>query len=167
MPLRCPKMYSRIFGFHRFVWWPKWTPASRSSFIVTAVKSSLLQVPPCATRRTPLALGELEPGARPALSVLFSLLHARIARENPRLLQFRPQRRLELHERPGDAVPHRARLPRLAPARHVDQDVELVVRLGQDQGLPHDALEGVVREPLVLTETHDKFEERKSTRLNS
>src|SRR5438309_11866813 len=30
MPLRAPKMYGFIFGFQRLVWWPKWTPASRS-----------------------------------------------------------------------------------------------------------------------------------------
>jgi hypothetical protein len=29
-------MYSFIFGFQRFVWCPKWTPASRSSFIETS-----------------------------------------------------------------------------------------------------------------------------------
>src|SRR5215510_4051874 len=34
MPFRSPKMYFAIFGFHRLVWWPKWTPASSSSFIV-------------------------------------------------------------------------------------------------------------------------------------
>src|SRR3972149_1230595 len=34
MPLRSPKMYLAILGFHRLVWWPKWTPASSSSFIV-------------------------------------------------------------------------------------------------------------------------------------
>ena len=31
MPPRSPKMKRRIFGFQRRVWWPKWTPASRSS----------------------------------------------------------------------------------------------------------------------------------------
>src|SRR6267142_3494804 len=36
MPLRSPKMYFCIFGFHRFVWWPKCTPASSNSFIVSA-----------------------------------------------------------------------------------------------------------------------------------
>src|SRR5579875_1812217 len=35
MPLRSPKMNLFIFGFQRRVWWPKWTPASRSCFIVT------------------------------------------------------------------------------------------------------------------------------------
>src|SRR5205085_9668524 len=36
MPLRSPKMYFCIFGFQRFVWWPKCTPASSSSFMVSA-----------------------------------------------------------------------------------------------------------------------------------
>ena len=35
MPLRSPKMYSFIFGFQRRVWWPKWTPASSRSFMLT------------------------------------------------------------------------------------------------------------------------------------
>ena len=35
MPLRAPKMYGRIFGFQRLVWWPKWTPASSSCRIET------------------------------------------------------------------------------------------------------------------------------------
>ena len=35
MPLRASKMYFFIFGFQRLVWWPKWTPASRSIFMVT------------------------------------------------------------------------------------------------------------------------------------
>src|SRR5271169_4794885 len=30
MLLRVPKMYSDIFGFQRWAWWPKWTPASNS-----------------------------------------------------------------------------------------------------------------------------------------
>src|SRR5712691_5377633 len=40
MPLRSPKMYSFIFGFQRRTWWPKWTPASKSSFIVNETKLS-------------------------------------------------------------------------------------------------------------------------------
>src|SRR3989442_10726693 len=31
MPERSAKMKRRIFGFHRRVWWPKWTPASSRS----------------------------------------------------------------------------------------------------------------------------------------
>src|SRR5581483_7720734 len=37
MPLRAPKMYGFIFGFQRLVWWPKWTPASRSCFMLISV----------------------------------------------------------------------------------------------------------------------------------
>jgi len=29
-------MYRFIFGFQRLVWWPKWTPASRSCLSVTS-----------------------------------------------------------------------------------------------------------------------------------
>src|ERR1019366_6560204 len=36
MPLRSPRMKRRIFGFHRRVWWPKWTPASSSWRTVTS-----------------------------------------------------------------------------------------------------------------------------------
>src|SRR5436190_1909153 len=35
MPPRSVKMKRFIFGFQRRVWWPKWTPASRSSFMET------------------------------------------------------------------------------------------------------------------------------------
>src|SRR6478609_6314450 len=35
MPLRSPKMKRFIFGFQRRVWWPKWTRASSSCFMVT------------------------------------------------------------------------------------------------------------------------------------
>src|SRR3981081_4471066 len=36
MPLRSAKMKRFIFGFQRRVWWPQWTPASRSWFMVEA-----------------------------------------------------------------------------------------------------------------------------------
>src|ERR671910_3592664 len=35
MPLRSLKMKRFIFGFHRRVWCPKWTPLSSSCFMVT------------------------------------------------------------------------------------------------------------------------------------
>src|ERR687892_2593455 len=35
MPPRSVKMKRRILGFQRRVWWPKWTPASRSSRMET------------------------------------------------------------------------------------------------------------------------------------
>src|SRR5262252_5789446 len=48
MPLRSPKMYFCIFGFQRLVWWPKCTPASRSSFIVNVamIVASPFGLPP-------------------------------------------------------------------------------------------------------------------------
>src|SRR4029079_8716669 len=42
MPLRSPKMNRRIFGFQRRVWWPKWTPASSSCFMVTTASGTSL-----------------------------------------------------------------------------------------------------------------------------
>src|ERR1700682_1639581 len=39
MPLRSPKMYFCILGFQRLVWWPKCTPASSNSFMVSAAIS--------------------------------------------------------------------------------------------------------------------------------
>src|SRR5437899_9546627 len=44
MPFRAPMMYGFILGFQRLVWWPKWTPASSSCFIVT----SLIPILSCA-----------------------------------------------------------------------------------------------------------------------
>ena len=46
MPLRSPKMYCFIFGFHRFVWWPKCTPASRRSFSDRIGDAPLLRIDP-------------------------------------------------------------------------------------------------------------------------
>src|SRR6185295_16491579 len=43
MPFRSPKMYFAIFGFQRLVWWPKWTPASRSSFMVICAIAGYLR----------------------------------------------------------------------------------------------------------------------------
>src|SRR4029453_14968817 len=104
MPLRSPKMYSFIFGFQRFVWCPKWTPASSSSLILTVVdKYRLLVVsitagtPPWrpAFRPPPgdarggswLTLAELEPTPGALLPVLLALLDARVARQEAGLLE--------------------------------------------------------------------------------
>src|SRR6476646_6414344 len=80
MPLRSPKMYSFIFGFHRLVWWPKCTPASSRSFNAIATKK-----PPQSVRRsrTLLTFAELEALARSGHTVLLALFRARIAREEP------------------------------------------------------------------------------------
>src|SRR5215467_1030851 len=55
MPLRSPKMYFCIFGFQRLVWWPKCTPASRSSFIVNVamIVASPFGLPPIPSGSTP------------------------------------------------------------------------------------------------------------------
>src|SRR5438094_1720908 len=37
-------MYGFIFGFQRLVWWPKWTPASIMSRIVSGVSSDGISV---------------------------------------------------------------------------------------------------------------------------
>ena len=46
IPLRSAKMYSRIFGFQRRVWCPKWTPASSSCFMLVAATCEPPVVPP-------------------------------------------------------------------------------------------------------------------------
>jgi hypothetical protein len=40
-----------IFGFHRRVWWPKWTPASSSCRMETTAIEMFLSVAPLAQRR--------------------------------------------------------------------------------------------------------------------
>src|SRR6266446_5472434 len=118
MPFLWPKMNSRIFGFQRLVWCPKWTPASRSSFIVTAAKWSPFPSWPGPSKKPGAGstLRELEPGTRSALPVLLALLDARVARQEAGRLQARPQGRVELDQRPRDAVTHRPGLSRLSAA---------------------------------------------------
>src|SRR5258705_4910368 len=95
MPLRSPKMYFCIFGFHRFVWWPKCTPASSSSFIVSA-----------AMRPPSVCLRRAQKGARPShrmcpacvmvvlrrvLAVEPDVLFAQIAHPDPVLAAAQPE----------------------------------------------------------------------------
>src|SRR5580765_1311307 len=94
-----------IFGFHRFVWCPKWTPASRRSFIETEAK-----VPP--SRDDVLALRVLEPLARSGLTVFLPFLLPRISRQKAFRLELLAQLGVEVEQRPGHAVPDRPRLPR-------------------------------------------------------
>src|SRR6185436_9827032 len=93
MPFRSPKMYSFIFGFHRFVWWPKCTPASSRSFI--AIPGNLVSF--C------LAFTELESLAGASESVLLAFLDPRVRRQQAVLLQRLPQLPVEAHERARDA----------------------------------------------------------------
>src|SRR5687768_706084 len=127
MPFRSPKMYSFIFGFHRFVWWPKCTPASSRSFIAIPDKR-----PPVVS----LAFAELEPLPGASQTVLLAFLDARVGRQQPVLLQRLAQLGVERHERARDAEPHGARLPVHATALDRRQDVELVDGLGQRQRPP-------------------------------
>src|SRR5918995_4608683 len=56
MPLRSPKRNFFIFGFHRLVWCPKWTPASNNSLIdTTPIPSPPLKAcrAPCDGRGSP------------------------------------------------------------------------------------------------------------------
>src|SRR5436189_1530267 len=146
MPFRSPKMYSFIFGFQRFVWWPKCTPASRRSFIAIAAKSFSFKPatqngPPCA-----LTLAELEALARSGHAVLLALLRARVAREEPFVLQTLAQLEVVLDQRARNAQTHGARLSGHAAAGHRRQNVELVGGLGEDERGPNLRAERFSRE---------------------
>src|SRR6185503_9493596 len=100
MPFRSPKMNGFIFGFHRFVWWPKWTPASSRSFVAIPDK-----FPPSV-----LALAELEALARASQPVLLALLHPRVGCEEPVLLQSLAKFDVVGAERARDTQPDRTGL---------------------------------------------------------
>src|SRR6266550_598132 len=100
MPLRSPKMYCFIFGFQRFVWCPKWTPASSKSFNAIPLKFPPITLP----------FAELEALARALLAVFLALLDARVARQEAFLLQPRAQLEVVPHQRAGDAEAQRAGL---------------------------------------------------------
>src|SRR5262252_3120634 len=113
MPFRSPKMNSFIFGFQRFVWCPKWTPASSRSFNAIPFK-----VPPLLTAPIgDLAFAELEALARALLPVLLALLDARIARQEALFLELRPQLGVVFHERARDPEAERASLAGDSAAR--------------------------------------------------
>src|SRR5688572_15968831 len=131
-------MYSFIFGFHRFVWWPKCTPASSRSFIAIPGK-----VPPSLPERLGgvppfrLAFTELEALACAGQPILLAFLDARVGREQAVLLQLLAQLAIELDERAGDAEAHGASLPVHTAAGDGCQDVELLPGLGDQQRPPH------------------------------
>src|SRR5688500_20411144 len=81
-------MYSFIFGFHRFVWWPKCTPASSRSFIAIPGKA-----PPFL-----LTFTELEALACARQPILLAFLDARVGRQQTVLLQLLAQLGVELDE---------------------------------------------------------------------
>jgi hypothetical protein len=51
IPLRSMKMNRFIFGFHRRAWCPKWTPDSKSCFIVTTANAFSLDASASRPRR--------------------------------------------------------------------------------------------------------------------
>src|SRR6185369_7386750 len=104
MPFRSPKMYSFIFGFQRFVWWPKCTPASSSSFIAIAANLALLTAGPTACAAS-LTFAELEPFPRAGHAVLLAFLGACVARQEPFVLQRLAQLEIVGDERARDAEP--------------------------------------------------------------
>src|SRR5262249_34827669 len=118
-----PKMKGFIFGFQRFVWCPKWTPASSRSF-----NAIPFNCPPMK-----LAFAELEALARALLSVLLALLDPRIARQEAFFLQLRPELHVVLHERARDAEAQRAGLAGDPAAGDRREDVELLARFGDGQ----------------------------------
>src|SRR5438105_2829906 len=126
MPLRSPKMYSFIFGFQRFVWCPKCTPASNKSFIAIAAKR-----PPCRL----LAFAELETLARSRHAVFLALCGAGVAGQQPLVFEALAQLRVVADERAGDAQTHGARLARDAAAGNGGQNVELVGRFREHERL--------------------------------
>src|SRR4051812_1866873 len=137
-------MYSFIFGFQRFVWWPKCTPASSSSFIAIAAKLILLRssrlsalgyqlIAEGCELKAALTFAELEAFARPSHPVFLALLGARVARQETFTLQRLAQLQVVLDERARDPQPHCAGLSGHAAAGDRGKDVELVCRLGEHQ----------------------------------
>src|SRR3954471_13073421 len=123
MPFRSPKMNSFIFGFQRFVWWPKCTPASSRSFNAIPFK-----VPPLLTAIGTLPFAELEALARALLPVLLAFLDPRVAGQEAFLLELRPQFEVVLDQRPRDAEAQRAGLAGDAAAGNRREHVELIGR---------------------------------------
>src|SRR5258705_386179 len=139
MPFRSSKMYSFIFGFQRFVWWPKCTPASRRSFIAIPGNSSSFS----------LAFAELEALARASHSVFLAFLDARVRCQQPVLLQLLAELRVVLDESPRDRQPHGARLPVDTAAGDRREDIELLPRLREEQGPADLRPQRVGREVLI------------------
>src|SRR3954462_7400395 len=79
------------------------------------------------SRRAASALGELERSPRFGPAVFLPLDHARVAGEKTALLERPAQVGLEVHQRFGQAVTHRARLARQSSARNGAGHVVLAV----------------------------------------
>src|ERR1051325_44704 len=96
-----------------------------------------------------LSLRELEALARALLPVLLAFLDARVACDEPRLLQGRTQVRVKFHQSARYAVADSSGLARRAASRDVDEDVELVGCLRQLQGLANNHAQRFVGKVLL------------------
>src|SRR5690349_3137221 len=82
-----------------------------------------------------LTLTELEPLARSLLSVLLAFLDARVARQEPSLLEPLPQLDVVFDQRPRDAEPQRTSLAGNPAAADGCEHIELIGRFGNRQRL--------------------------------
>src|SRR5215472_7638111 len=93
-----------------------------------------------------LPLRELEAAACLRTAVLLALDDARIARQEPALLQNGAQIRLERDQRFGDSMAQRTRLSRQTAAGDLADDVVLTVARGGDKRLAKDHAQHGTRE---------------------
>src|SRR5216684_2639017 len=91
------------------------------------------------------SLRELESLARALLSVLLAFLDPRIARDQSRVFQGRPQVAVVLNQSSRNSVTNRSGLARWSAAGNVDQHVELGCRLSQLHRLTNDHPQRLVR----------------------
>src|SRR3954471_10244101 len=110
---------------------------------------------PSTTLYSALALGELEAAAGAGAAILLALDHAAVAGQEAAGLHRPAQAGLELGQRLGDAVTHRAGLARQAAAGHRGDDVELAVALADVERLLDHHLLGRAREVDLLVTAID------------
>jgi len=84
-----------------------------------------------------LPLRELESLASALLAVLFTLVRARVARQESGFLEAGTEFRVELHEGAGDSQSGCARLANIPAAIGKNQNIKLFGRLGRQQRLAH------------------------------
>ena len=90
-----------------------------------------------ALRNAKLAFGELEPLAGALLTILLSLVRARITGQVPGFLQARTKFGIELNQSAGNAQSGGASLSNIPAAIGKDQDIELFGRLRCEERLTH------------------------------
>src|SRR5439155_2565652 len=116
-------------------------PSSSDSSALSGVRSERPPpVNPSSRSRpsvSPLTLTELETLARSRHPVLLALLGARVARQQPFVLEPLAQLDVVFHQRPGDAKPHRPGLTGDAAAADRRKDIELICHFREDQRLPN------------------------------